>query len=177
MSWTLSVSARKGDLADAIDRAEPVHKGELHPAADQQVAAVKALVKAVLPTYDEDAGMVGLYATGGGGTPQGLVSISLSVASEAYPPEPVAAAPEHVVEGRQAVPGRYAPGERPEAPGQIDEAAVAAAAQAAEDDPRRAAYRPDVEPDAPADQPTSLAEDAKRAAAAKAAERKPAGRK
>jgi len=177
MSWTLSVSARKAELADAVDRAEPVHKGDLHPDAETQIAAVKALVKAVLPTYDEDAGMVGLYATGGGGTPQGLVSISLSVASEAFPPEPVATAPEHVLEGRQAARSRYAPGERPEAPGVIDATAVASAEQAVADDPRRAAYRPDVEPETPADQPSSLAEDAKRTAAARTAERKPAGRK
>lgn len=176
MSWTLSVSARKGDFAAAVDRTEPVHKGELVPAAETQVEAVKALAQAALPTFELDAGMVGLYATGGGGTGQGLVSVSLSVASEAFPPEPARAAPE-VAEGRQAARSRYAPGERPEAPGTIDEAAVAGAAQAVADDPRREAYRPDVEPATPADQPTSLAEDAKRAAAARAAERKSSSRK
>ncbi len=177
MSWTLSVSARKADFADAIDRSEPVVKGEMHPAAEKQVEAVKALAKASLPTWDHDDGLVGLYVQGGGGTPQGLLSISLSVASETVPPEPPAAVSPEVEEGRQAARGRYAAGERPEAPGVVDEGAVAAAAQAVEDDPRRAAYRPDEEPAAPAEAPTSLAEDAKRAAESRAAARKAAPRK
>lgn len=177
MSWTLSVSARKADLSEALDRAEAVHKGDLHPDAEKQVEAVKALVRAALPTYEHDDGMVGLYATGGGGTGAGLLSVSLSVASETIPPEPETAPEPELVGARQAAGSRYAPGERPEAPGTIDDGAVARQAEAEADDPRRAAYRPDEEPTEPATPHTSLGEDNKRAADARAEARKPAARK
>lgn len=170
MSWTLSVNARKAEFLAALERAEPVHKGELHPEAEVQVDALRTFLAAVVPTYEPDDGMVGLYATGGGGTAQGLVSVSLSVASETIPEPAVEVTPD-LAEARGAARSRYAAGERPEAPGAVDRRALETQAEVDASDPTREAYQPDREPGQPASAPTSLAEDAKVAAAARKAAR------
>src|SRR2546423_6629244 len=89
MSWTLSVSARRGDFATTLKdaearRADSTDTSELSDGEQAQVAAVKALARAAFDTYDEDNGLVGLYARGGVGASGALV-VNLSVASEPHP--------------------------------------------------------------------------------------------
>lgn len=169
MSWTLSVSAPKREFADAINAAG-TEAPEMIAADQSQVDAVKAAAVALVATFAEDSGEVGLSAAGGCGA-SGLVTFSLSVASAADPVAPAPIDPA-LAEARGAVPGRYAPGERPEAPGTIDEAALAAQAAADAASPVGAAYQPNLEPSVPAAAPTSLAEDQRATAARQAAKPK-----
>ena len=170
MTWTLSVSAPKREFADAASAAEssPTDLGDVE---QSQADLVKETASRLVATFDEDSGMVGLSANGTAGA-SGLIAFSLSVASAPDPQPPAEAASDELTEARDAARSRYAPGERPEAPGTVDHGAVAAAAQAEAEDPRRAAYQPDREPEQPADAPTSLADDAKAAAATRKTARK-----
>jgi hypothetical protein len=160
MTWTLSVSARKGAFSDAVKSAKTLPP-DLGDADQSQVEAVKATAAKLAATFDPDDGMVGLSVSGGAGA-SGLVSFSLSVASATLPTEEATVTTPAPARG-----SRWKAGERPEAPGAVDHGALEAQAAAEAASSTQAAYQPDREPEQPASAPTSLADD-QRAAARKA---------
>lgn len=162
MSWNLSVSARKADFIAALESAGPP-EADLGDGDKSQMVCAKAFAAELLGTFDEDHGMVGLNVEGGAGA-SGLIAFSMSVASEPFPTDEPAPTP---TEGIRVGGSRWAAGEKPEAPGTVDQSALEAQAAAEANDPTREAYQPDREPERPADQPTSLGAEQKATAETK----------